>query len=83
MKHNSLLFNHRFGPVGLFEFSVSDLRRGVRLCEFKRLFPDSLSFLSGLTNLPIFMLSSVVDGFWSTTLGRGVLLEELNVPPLS
>src|SRR5262249_14058969 len=79
MKHNVLLFNHRYGALGFFSFPFQTFVEGFgSLVEFSGYFLIPLSFFLGLTNLPIFLLFILLSLVYGSLLSvGGVLLEEL------
>jgi cellulose synthase/poly-beta-1,6-N-acetylglucosamine synthase-like glycosyltransferase len=79
MKHNTMLFNYRYGAVGLLSFPFQTFVEGFGcLVEFGGYILIPLSFFLGLTQLFLFLLFILLSVTYGAVLSvGGVLLEEL------
>ena len=79
MKHNDMLFNYKFGTLGLLSLPFQTFIEGFGcLVEFGGYILIPLSFLLGLTPLDLFLLFVLLAFVYGTFLSvGGVLLEEI------
>ena len=79
MKHNDMLFNYKFGAVGILSLPFQTFIEGFGcLVEFGGYILIPLSFLLGLTPLDLFLLFVLLAFVYGTFLSvGGVLLEEI------
>jgi len=79
MKHNTMLFNYRYGAVGILSFPFQTFVEGFgSLVEFTGYILIPLSFFLGLTQLFLFLLFILLSLMYGAVLSvGGVLLEEL------
>jgi cellulose synthase/poly-beta-1,6-N-acetylglucosamine synthase-like glycosyltransferase len=79
MKHNDMLFNYRFGTLGMLSLPFQTFVEGFGcLVEFGGYILIPFSFLLGLTPLDLFLLFVVLAFVYGTFLSvGGVMLEEI------
>jgi cellulose synthase/poly-beta-1,6-N-acetylglucosamine synthase-like glycosyltransferase len=79
MKHNSILFNYKYGTLGLMSFPFQTFVEAFGcLVEFGGYILIPMSFLLGLTSLSLFLLFLLLSMVYGALLSvGGVLLEEL------
>lgn len=79
MKHNTMLFNYKYGAVGLLSYPFQTFVEAFGcLVEFGGYILIPLSFILGLTSVSLFMLFILLSMVYGALLSvGGVLLEEL------